>query len=302
MQLIFQRNMSLFLYPFCIFKKILIKSHTVTCKSRKKYMNPTHKLENLKTILKKLSRVAVAFSGGVDSSFLLNVAHDCLGDNCIGITAVSPIILKHELESIDEIIKKIGVKHVYINSSEMEDALFLSNDENRCYYCKARKVDAIFDYAQKNGYHYLLDGTNVDDKGDHRPGKKAAIERGVRSPLEEAGFAKTEIRELARQMGLPNWDKPEDACLASRVPYGIKITAENLSQIDRAENLLRKLGLKQLRVRHHGEIARIEIMPDDFATILENRQHLSNEFKKIGFTYITLDLTGFRSGSLNEVI
>lgn len=265
-------------------------------------INKYQKLDAVKSILSELKTVAVAYSGGIDSSFLLKIGYDVLGEKCAGITAVSEVMLKHELESIDRIIKLIGVTHYFVQSYEMDDPDFISNSADRCYYCKARKLDAIFACAAEHGFQYIVDGTNVDDRGDHRPGKRAAKQRGVRSPLEEAGLSKQEIRELAREVGLPNWNQPEDACLASRIPYNTPITEENLQRVDRAEQYLRSLRLQQLRVRYHGAVARIEVEQPDFEVILKHKDEINKRLQAIGFTFITLDLAGFRSGNLNKLI
>jgi uncharacterized protein len=196
----------------------------------------------------------------------------------------------------------IGASHVIIESDEINDPRYLENTHQRCYFCKHITYKEIVSYANQNGYHFVVDGTNADDSGDHRPGRVAAHEQGVRSPLQEAGLSKVEIRALAKVMGLPNWNKPAAACLSSRIPYGTPISIEVLGQIEQAENVLRQMGYTQLRVRHHDQIARLELPLDEFPKILADREAILSGLQKAGYHYVSLDLAGFRSGSLNEVI
>lgn len=261
-----------------------------------------NKLERLKSILKGMESLVVAYSGGTDSTFLLKVAYDCLGDRVLGITAVSASMPEKERQEAEAIANHIGVQHSSIETHETEDPRYLANTPNRCYFCKSHVYDQLIDLSQQGGYRFVVDGTNLDDAGDHRPGRQAARERGVRSPLQEAGLTKVEIRELARQLGLPNWDKPAAACISSRVPYGTTITLEMLSQVEQAESVLRQMGFRQMRVRHHDQIARIEVEPGQLQQAVDQREEIVTALKKLGYAYITLDLAGFRSGSMNEVL
>jgi uncharacterized protein len=249
-----------------------------------------------------MESVVVAYSGGVDSTLLLKVVHDELGDAAIAVTADSPSLPRHELQAAQAIAASLGARHICLATDELSDADYVANSPERCYFCKGRIGDALIAYARANGYRVVIDGNNADDAGDHRPGRRAAQERGLRSPLQEAGLTKSEIRAWARELGLPNWDKPAAACLSSRIPYGTPVSVEALSQIERAESYLHEQGLRQLRVRHHGPVARLELDAADFPRALECRQAIVTALREIGFAYVALDLSGFRSGSMNEVI
>lgn len=265
-------------------------------------MNLQKKYENLKALLLQLESAAIAFSGGVDSTFLLKVAHDVLGDNVIAVTARSSTYPEREFHGAKAYAEGIGVKHIIIISEELEIEGFSQNPVNRCYYCKRELFSKIRDVADQHGLKHVLDGSNFDDLGDYRPGMEAAKELHVISPLKEAGFTKNDIRTLSKQMNIPTWNKPSFACLSSRFPYGHEITEEKLKMVEAAEQILLDMGFRQVRVRHHGEIARIEVGPEEREKFfdLPLMDFVGQSFKKLGFAYVTLDLAGYRTGSMNE--
>ncbi len=265
------------------------------------------KFESLKKSLKKMGKVLIAFSGGVDSSFLVKVALDALGkENVLAVTADSETYPRTELKEASHLARNLGLdgRHRIIHTSELKMKKFRENPAERCYYCKYELFSKLKRMARENKISYVLDGSNYSDRDDFRPGRKAINQLGVRSPLLESELTKEEIRDLSRKLKLPTWNKPAYACLSSRIPYGDDITPEKLNRIEKAETFLRSLGFGQLRVRHHDKIARIELDSKGFSRFAEEkvRQKVHRKLKGMGFTYVTIDLLGYRTGSMNEVL
>jgi uncharacterized protein len=264
--------------------------------------NVRTKYERLRTLLRDMGGVVVAYSGGADSSLLLKVAVDVLGPRALAVTATSPTYPPREVEEAMRLARDLGASHRIIETDELEMEAFANNPPERCYYCKTELFQKLVAIAREEGLPVVADGANVDDVGDYRPGLRAGAELGVRSPLREAGLGKDDVRALSRELGLPTWDKPSFACLASRFPYGDRITADSLKQVAAAEQVLRELGLQQIRVRHHGDTARIEVDPTEFPAIIrpDHRDRIVQAFRQLGYLYVTLDLGGYRTGSMNE--
>lgn len=259
------------------------------------------KLETIQTILDGMQSVLVAFSGGIDSTFVLKVAHDRLGPRAVAVTAVSPTLPERELEASRRVAAEIGARHLIVETDQLRIPDFVRNDERRCYHCKTDLYSLLSRMREDLGIAQVVDGTNLDDLGDERPGIMAAREWGVRSPLVEAGLTKADIRVLAKDLGLSNWDKPATACLSSRVPRGVPITKATLTRVERAEAALTEEGFTHVRVRDHGDIARIELAGEEFSRMLtdERRARLAARLKELGFRFVTLDLEGYRRGGAN---
>ena len=276
-------------------QKMLLKEVTV---------EQLNKYDELKKMLKDFGSVAVAFSSGVDSTFLLYAAKEALGDKAIAVSAKSCSFPERELNEAKAFCEAHKIRHIIFESEELDIEGFSQNPVNRCYICKHELFEKIIKIAEKDGINAILEGSNLDDNGDYRPGLQAVAELGIKSPLRSIGFTKEDIRALSKYLGLPTWDKQSFACLSSRFVYGEKISKEKLSMVDKAEQMLLDLGFRQVRVRIHGTMARIEVLPDEFSKLISEdiRSKITASFKEFGFTYVTMDLTGYRTGSMNEVI
>lgn len=260
------------------------------------------KLIKLKQAISRMGSVLVAYSGGTDSTFLLKVCSDILKDKCLAVTADSPAFPKAELLLAKKTAGDLGVRHKVVQSKELGNKKFRENSPKRCYFCKKELFSRLKKIAKLENLRFVIDASNYDDEKDFRPGNQAKKELGVRSPLQEAGLSKKEIRNLSKKLGLRTWNKPSLACLASRIAYGVRITPAILQRIDQAESIIRRLGFLQVRVRHYNGLCRIETEKKDIPRLLNNRAHIVDKLKKLGYNYITVDLEGFRSGSLNEII
>jgi pyridinium-3,5-biscarboxylic acid mononucleotide sulfurtransferase len=262
------------------------------------------KLAQLQTLFKEMDRALIAYSGGIDSTLVAKIAQDVLGDRALAVTAVSPSLLPEDLEDAKIQAAEIGIAHRLVETDEMANPNYTSNPVNRCYFCKSELYDTLKPLAQDLGYGYTVDGVNADDLHDYRPGIQAAKERGTRSPLAEVGLSKLEVRELSKFLGLSCWNKPAQPCLSSRFPYGEEITVEKLRRVGQAERYLRNLGLTTLRVRSEGSTARVELPAETIQSFVQTTDlpQLVEAFQRYGFTYVTLDLEGFRSGKLNQIL
>lgn len=262
------------------------------------------KLTQLKERISSLGSLAIAFSSGVDSTFLLKAAHEALGEHALAITAKSSSFPKRELEESISFCKEENIRQIIFTSRELDVKGFRQNPPNRCYLCKKAFLEKVKEIAASHGITHVAEGSNVDDEGDYRPGMKAVAELGILSPLREVGLTKQEIRSLSKEMGLPTWEKPSFACLSSRFPYGEEITEKKLAMVEQAEQLLLELGFAQFRVRIHGAMARVEVLPEDFPKLIQagTREKITGRFREIGFVYTAVDLEGYRTGSMNEIL
>lgn len=268
------------------------------------YMNALAKEERLREIFRQFESVIVAYSGGVDSSYVAYIANAELGPRAVCITGESASLPAYQRAEIDSVVEKFGFQHEVIQTEELDNPSYRANNPDRCFFCKDELYNKLEAVARDRDVKYIVDGSTTDDLGDYRPGRQAAAQHAVRSPLIEVGLSKGEVRELSQAAGLPTWDKPASPCLSSRIAYGTSVTIERLSKIDRGEEIMREFGFREFRVRHHDQLVRLEIAPAEMDRILKREvfQELAARFRELGFKYVTLDLEGFRSGSMNEVL
>ena len=263
-------------------------------------LKPQTPLSDLKEILRNLESVVVAFSGGVDSTLVAVAAHQVLGERALAVTAVSPALAARELKEATSLAERFGFTHRLINTNEMEREGYVANSPQRCYFCKTELYSQLTQLAELEGYQWVANGANTDDQGDYRPGMQAASEHRVRSPMVEAGLDKAAVRQAAKELDIPIWDKPAQPCLSSRIPYGTPVTLENLSKIEQAEDFLLSIGLREFRARHHDRLCRVEVAEAEMETAFQLRKEIVENIKKIGYLWVSLDLAGLRSGSLND--